>query len=57
MHVDVPDTFRRLIDWQVDYADHPVVFCFGLMKEFDVEDLVTLSDPVEIEIDGRGPMR
>ena len=57
MRLDVPDTLRRLIDWQVNYVDQPVLFCFGLLKAFDIEDLITLSDPVEMEIEGRGPMR
>ncbi|MSS71446.1 MAG: hypothetical protein EXS64_08145 [Candidatus Latescibacteria bacterium] len=54
---NVPDTLRRLMDWSVDYTRDPVVFCFGLLEQFDVQDLVVLSDPVEIVQDGRGPMR
>lgn len=57
MSLNLPDTLRRLIDWQIEYIQNPVVFCFGLLKQFDIEDLVTLSDPVHIEIAGRGPMR
>jgi hypothetical protein len=53
----VPDTLRRLMDWSVNYVQDPVVFCFGLLEQFDIRDLVTLSDPVEIVQDGRGPMR
>jgi dienelactone hydrolase len=53
----LPDTLRRLMDWSVDYVRDPVVFCFGLLEQFDIRDLVTLSDPVEIVQDGRGPMR
>jgi dienelactone hydrolase len=53
----VPDTLRRLMDWSVDYIRDPVVFCFGLLEQFDIQDLVVLSDPVEILQDGRGPMR
>jgi len=55
--VALPDSLRRLIDWQVDYVQHPVPFCFGLLEQFDIEDLVTLSGPVPITISGRGPMR
>ncbi len=57
LRVNVPDTLRRLIDWPVDYIQNPVLFCFGLLKQFDIEDLILLSDPVEIVMDGRGPMR
>lgn len=53
----VPDTLRRLMDWSVNYVQDPVVFCFGLLEQFDIQDLVILSDPVEIVQDGRGPMR
>jgi len=57
MSMNVPDTLHRLIDWHIDYIQDPVVFCPDLLTQFDIEDLVTLSDPVEIQIDGRGPMR
>ena len=55
--VALPDSLRRLIDWQVDYVQNPVPFCFGLLEQFDIEDLVTLSGPVPITVSGRGPMR
>lgn len=57
LSANLPDTLRRLIDWNVDYTQEPVLFCFGLLKQFDIEDLVLLSHPVDILIDGRGPMR
>ena len=55
--VGVPDSLRRLMDWRIAYEDCPIVFCFGLLEQFDIRDLVVLSDPVEIVIPGRGPMR
>ncbi len=57
LRVHAPDTLRRLIEWPVEYGQNPVIFCFGLLKQFDIEDLIVLSDPVEIVMDGRGPMR
>jgi dienelactone hydrolase len=57
LRANLPDTLRRLIDWSIDYTDEPVLFCFGLLEQFDIEDLIVLSDPVDILIDGRGPMR
>ncbi|MBT7058123.1 MAG: hypothetical protein HN976_23720 [Lentisphaerae bacterium] len=57
MDLNLPDTLRRLIDWQIEYVQHPAMFCFGLLKQFDIEDLIGLSSPVRIEIAGRGPMR
>ena len=52
----VPDTLRRLIEWQVGYVQNPLVFCFGLLEQFDIRDLVVLAAPVRIEADGRGPL-
>ena len=57
LSANLPDTLRRLVDWSIDYTDEPVPFCFGLLEQFDIEDLIVLSDPVDILIDGRGPMR
>ena len=57
LRANLPDTLRRLIDWSVDYTQEPVAFCFGLLEQFDIEDLVLLSHPVDILIEGRGPMR
>jgi hypothetical protein len=57
MDVFLPDTLRRLIEWQVGYIQEPVVFCFGLLEQFDIEDLMVMSQPAGIEINGRGPMR
>jgi hypothetical protein len=52
----VPDTLRRLIEWQVDYMQNPLVFCFGLLEQFDIHDLMTLAAPLRIEAEGRGPL-
>jgi len=57
MDLELPDTLRRMIDWRVDYTQCPVPFCFGLLKQFDIEDLLVLSEPVKVEIPCRGPMR
>jgi len=56
-NVNLPDSLRRFIDWQVEFAQAPLVFCFGLLEQFDIQDLITLSDPVRIDMSGRGPMR
>ena len=57
MRINVPDSLRRLMDWAVDFNEHPLLFCFGLLEQFDVEDLLTLSHPVRIEMPNRGLMR
>jgi hypothetical protein len=53
---EVPDTLRRLIECHVDYVQQPLVFCFGLLEQVDIQDLVTLAAPVQITADGRGPL-
>ena len=57
LDTNLPDTLKRLIDWQTDYLEHPVIFCFGLLEQFDIDDLILLSDPVAVTMPGRGPMR
>ena len=57
LSANLPDTLRRLIDWNVDYTQEPVAFCFGLLEQFDIEDLILLAHPVDVLIYGRGPMR
>jgi hypothetical protein len=57
LKVDLPDTLRRIIDWRVTYQQAPMVFCFGLLEQFDIPDLLLLSDPVQVEMTSRGPMR
>lgn len=51
------DSLDRLIDWPLKYAEAAPLFCFGLLAEFDLPELIALSAPVPI-IDGqRGPLR
>jgi len=57
LNIDLPDSLRRLIDWRVSFNDHPLAFCFGLLEQFDIEDLITLAHPIPIEMRHRGPMR
>ena len=57
MDLELPDTLRRMIDWRVDYTQCPVPFCFGLLEQFDIQDLLVLSEPVQVESPCRGPMR
>ena len=57
LHIDLPDSLRRLIEWHLDFNEHPLLFCFGLLEQFDIDDLVTLSHPVPVDMPNRGPMR
>ncbi|MSR82025.1 MAG: hypothetical protein EXS58_03765 [Candidatus Latescibacteria bacterium] len=51
------DSLGRLIDWPVAYASAAPLFCFGLLREFDLPDLVELCAPVPIHDSNRGPLR
>jgi len=51
------DSLHRLIDWPVPYTSAASLFCFGLLKEFDIPDLIELSAPVPIRDAQRGPLR
>lgn len=51
------DTLERLIEWPLPYAQAAGLFCFGLLREFDITDLIALSTPVPLKDSGRGPLR
>ena len=51
------DTLDRLIHWPVSYAEAAPLFCFGLLAECDIDDLIRLSRPVPLHEATRGPLR
>jgi len=51
------DTLGRLVDWPVSYADAAPLFCFGLLAECDIDDLIRLSKPLPLSEAVRGPLR
>lgn len=52
------DSLDRLIDWPISYSSAAPLFCFGLLREFDLPDLIRLSAPVPLcDTGGRGPLR
>ncbi len=51
------DSLGRLIDCPEDYVHMPSLFCFGLLAEFDIKDLIELSAPLPLNDGGRGPLR
>lgn len=53
----VLDTLERLIDFPISYTDAVPLFCFGLLKVVDVSDLIAMTDGVQIEMVGRGPIK
>ena len=49
-------SLHRLVELPVSYNDEAPLFCFGLLVEFDIADLVRLAAPVPIEDRSRGPI-
>ena len=43
-------SLKRLIEDHLDYEQCPSLFCFGLLEQFDVEELVALCSPRQVEI-------
>ena len=50
-------TLDRLIDLPMNYADHAPLYCFGLLAEFDLPDLLRLAPGVPIHDVNRGPLQ
>ena len=52
------DSLARLIQWPTPYTAAPGLFCFGLLREFDIKDFIALSAPMPIAdmSSGRGPL-
>jgi len=34
----------------LDYETHPALFCFGLLRQFDVQELVALCAPIKVDL-------
>ena len=51
------DSLGRLIDWPLSYDAAPSLYCFGILAQFDIPDLIALSAPVPLADPHRGPLR
>lgn len=38
-----------IIEKHLDYETYPALFCFGLLKQFDVQELIALCKPIKVE--------
>ena len=47
----------RLVDWPLPYASAPSLYCFDLLRHFDIPDFIALSAPVPLADANRGPLR
>jgi hypothetical protein len=43
-------SLKMLIEKHLDYEIYPVFFCFGLLENFDVNEIMSLCSPVEVKI-------
>ncbi len=49
-------SLHQLIDWPIPYDQAAPLFCFGLLAEFDLPDLIELAAPVPVLDRMRGPL-
>ncbi len=42
-------SLKRLIEDHLDYEQYPTLFCFGLLEQFDMAELVALCSPQMVE--------
>lgn len=42
------ESLKLLINGHFDYEAYPALFCFGLLEQFDVSELIKLCDPVTV---------
>jgi dienelactone hydrolase len=48
--VEIPFTLKQLIYQKVDYAACPQLFCFGLLEQFDVRELIAMALPRHVRL-------
>ncbi len=46
---DVPESLGEVIRARVPYTRFPALFCFGLLKHFDIAELTALCHPARVE--------
>ena len=51
------DSLERLVQWPLAYAQAPSLFCFGLLSNCDIPQLIELAKPVVLYDENRGPLR
>jgi len=51
------DSLKRLIELPVEYESAVPLFCFGLLREFDVPELLAMTEDLPIERPGHGPAK
>ncbi|MEM2029265.1 MAG: acetylxylan esterase [Candidatus Bathyarchaeia archaeon] len=51
------DSLKRLIELPVNYDTAVPLFCFGLLKEIDILELMVMTEELPIERPGHGPVK
>ncbi len=58
LHLDgLQYSLKRLIEMPVNYEDSVPLFCFGLLREFDIPHLLAMTEDLEIERPGYAPQK
>ena len=45
---DTLGSLKSLIEKKIPYDDYPALFCFGLLRDFDVPELTALCKPARV---------
>ncbi|MEM3659201.1 MAG: acetylxylan esterase [Thermoproteota archaeon] len=51
------DSLKRLIQLPVEYEDAPPLFCFGLLKELDIKELLLMTENLPVTCLYHGPLK
>ena len=52
---DALPSLKRLIEDHLDYEQYPTLFCFGLLEQFDVDELIALCPGQKVMLIERPP--
>jgi hypothetical protein len=45
---DSLSSLKLLIENHIEYEAYPALFCFGLLKQFDVDEIIALCSPIKV---------
>jgi dienelactone hydrolase len=48
--VELPASLKLLIEERVEYADCPELFCFGLLEQFDIREILAMTAAAKITL-------
>jgi len=51
------DSLKRLIELPIEYDSAVPLFCFGLLRQFDLPELLAMTEGLPTERPGHGPVQ